>query len=120
MSIEPISASSSSPAQLVQRALHVAGGQGGVQKAVMGAGAKALGITLSELKAALASGQTLTTIAASHNVSVATLTSMMGSAATQANPSLSPAQAQQTVQRIITSSGSTTPRTATPGLTDGH
>jgi predicted trehalose synthase len=121
MSVTPVGSGHTSAVQQVQQALGLAGGQSGVRKAVMGAGAKTLGITLAQLKAALASGQTLPSIAASKGVSIATLTAMMGGAATQANPALSGAQAQQIAQRIINASASSAPGGATQTPTvEGH
>jgi|GEM_PF-5286323 len=106
MSIQAVGNGQTPSTQQVQRALKAGGRHPGVRAAAMGAAAKAVGITLPELRAALASGQTLSSIATSRGVSVATLTAMMGGAASQANPSLSGAQAQHIAQRIVNAFGS--------------
>jgi hypothetical protein len=119
MSVTPVGSGHSSATQQVQQALGLAGGQVGVRKAAMGAGAKVLGITRAQLQAALASGQTLSSISAARGVSIAALTAMMGGAVSQANPALSGAQAQQIAQRIINTSASSTPGGATQTPTVG-
>ncbi len=107
MNVDPISTGTGTASEHVRQAVARAGGQTVVQTAIMSAGAKAMGITLSELRAAVARGQSLSSIAAAHNVSVATLQAMMASAATKADPSLGGSQAQQLVQRVINGREST-------------
>jgi predicted trehalose synthase len=119
MSVTPVGSGHSSATQQVQQALGLRGGQPEVRNAAMGAGAKAVGITLAQLQAALASGQTLPSIAASKGVSIATLTAMMGGAVSQANSALSGAQAQQIAQRIINAPASGGPAGAAQTPTVG-
>jgi hypothetical protein len=68
----------------------------------MDAAAKALGMSASDLRAALQSGQSLATIAKSKGVSQDALTAAMATAIEQANPNISADQATRVATAIAT------------------
>ena len=76
----------------------------------MDAAAKALGMSASDLRTALQSGQSLASIATSKGVSQGTLTSAMAAAIQQANPGISADQASEVATAIATR----TPPAGTP------
>ena len=73
----------------------------GTRKAGMDAAAKALGMSSTDLQAALKSGQTLASLAQSKGVSTDTLTSAISAALTKADPSLSSDRAALIAQRMV-------------------
>ena len=89
--------------QQVQKAQHHA--QSGVRKAGMNAAAQTLGLSSTELRSALKSGQSLSSFAQSKGVSTGALAAAIRGAVAKANPSLSSARAQQIAQRIIVGPG---------------
>jgi uncharacterized protein YidB (DUF937 family) len=68
----------------------------------MDAAATALGMSASDLRTALQSGQSLASIASSTGISQSTLTAAMASAIEQANPSISADQATKVATAIAT------------------
>jgi hypothetical protein len=68
----------------------------------MDAAATALGMSASDLRTALQSGQSLASIASSKGISQSTLTAAMASAIEQANPSISADQATKVATAIAT------------------
>ena len=106
MSINAISGGQTSPvkqAQQVQQVQQVGQhghGHHGMRKAGMDAAAQALGMSSSDLQAALKKGQTLSSLAQSKGVSADNLATAISSALRKANPSLSTDRAQQIAQRM--------------------
>jgi len=74
---------------------------GGARKAAFDAAAKALGMTSSDLRASLKSGQTMASLASSKAVSTDTLTAAITTALQGANPSLSADRAATLAQRMV-------------------
>jgi hypothetical protein len=72
----------------------------------MDAAAKALGISSDDLRAAVKSGQSLTSLAQAKGVSTDTLTAAISAAVSKANPALSSARAEQIADRMIAGPGS--------------
>jgi hypothetical protein len=105
MSISAIGSGQSTSAQQVQKAQHHGHGQSGVRKAGMDAAAQALGLSSTDLRSALKSGQSLSALAQSKGVSTDTLAAAISGAVAKANPSLSSARAQQIAQRMIEGPG---------------
>ena len=105
MSISAIGSGQSTSTQRVHKAQHH--GQSGVRKAGMDAAAQALGLSSTDLRSALKSGQSLSALAQSKGVSTDTLAAAIGGAVAKADPSLSSARAQQIAQRLIEGSGTT-------------
>jgi hypothetical protein len=72
----------------------------------MDAAAKALGMSSDDLRAAVKSGQSLTSLAQAKGVSTDTLTAAISAAVSKANPALSSARAEQIADRMIAGPGS--------------
>ena len=100
MSIGAIGSNQATATQQVQQTQHHHG-HGGMLKAGMDAAAKALGMSNTDLQAALKSGQSLSDLAKSKGVSLDTLTAAISAAVSKANPSLSSDRAQQIALRLI-------------------
>jgi hypothetical protein len=120
VSINPIGTGQAPSTQQVTQLLGHRHGHSGMHKAGMDAAAQALGLSTSDLQAALKRGQTLTSLAKATGVSLENLGSAISAALTKANPSLSSDRAQQIAQRMISgpeSNGTGVRQTAQ--LTDG-
>jgi uncharacterized protein YidB (DUF937 family) len=116
MSINPIGGQTSSTQQ-VQAASRQGHGHG-VHKAGLDAAAKALGMSSSDLRAALTSGTTLSSLAQAKGVSADALTSAVSDALKKANPSLTSDRAAAITQRMISGTASASQTAASGGSGD--
>jgi uncharacterized protein YidB (DUF937 family) len=80
---------------------HHHGGPGKAMKAAFDAAATTLGVSTSDLRASLESGQTLTSLAAAKGVSTDSLTSAIATALTKADTSLTTDQASSIAQQLV-------------------
>lgn len=82
-------------------------GHVGARRAGMDAAAQVLGMSSSDLRTALAGGQTLSSLAQSKGVSTDSLLTAISDTLTKANPSMSPNRAQEIAHRLVDGPGST-------------
>jgi uncharacterized protein YidB (DUF937 family) len=101
MSINAIGGQDFGAAQTQQVQGHHGHGHHGSRKAGMDAAAKALGMSGDDLRSALQSGQTLSSLAQSKGISTDSLASTISNALTEANPKMSADRAQQIAQRMV-------------------